>query len=181
MSASTTQIPGYVTATWAVDAVHSDVAYSLKHLGLAKTRGNFTSLTGEIVTAENILDSTVSIEIDASSVASGFGPRDEHIKSADFFDVENHPTIAFKSTGIRENDGDYLIDGQLTWREKTVPVTLEAEFNGIGPNPSTNIDTIGVSAVATINRRDFGIGTEGNGFLSEKAKIVIEIQAAKQA
>ncbi|HET6296180.1 MAG TPA: YceI family protein [Kribbella sp.] len=182
MSASTTQIPGYITGTWAVDAIHSDVAYSLKHLGLAKTRGSFTSFTGEIVTAENILDSAVSIEIDASSVASGFGPRDEHIKSGDFFDVANHPTIVFKSTGIRENDGDYLIDGQLTWREKTVPVTLEAEFAGIGPNPSNdNVDTIGVSAVATINRRDFGIGTEGNGFLSEKAKIVIEIQAARQS
>jgi polyisoprenoid-binding protein YceI len=115
-------------------------------------------------------------------VTSGFGPRDEHIKSGDFFDVENHPTIVFKSTGIRENDGDYLIDGQLTWREKTVPVTLEAEFNGIGPNPSNNnVDTIGASAVTTINRRDFGIGTEGNGFLSEKVKIVIEIQAAKQS
>jgi polyisoprenoid-binding protein YceI len=179
---ATTQIPGYVTGTWAVDAIHSDVAYSLKHLGLAKTRGNFTSFTGEIVTADDILDSTVTIEIDATSVASGFGPRDEHIKSGDFFDVENHPTIAFTSSGIRENNGDYLIDGELTWRGKTVPVALEAEFNGIGPNPSNNnIDTIGISAVATINRRDFGIGTEGNGFLSEKAKIAIEIQAARQS
>jgi polyisoprenoid-binding protein YceI len=177
-----TQIPGYVTGVWTIDAIHSDVAYSLKHLGLAKTRGNFTSFTGEIVTAENILDSTVTIEIEASSVASGFGPRDEHIKSGDFFDVENHPTIAFKSTGIRENNGDYLIDGDLTWRGKTVQVALEAEFNGVGPNPANNnIDTIGVSAVGDINRRDFGIGTEGNGFLSEKAKIVIEIQAARQS
>jgi polyisoprenoid-binding protein YceI len=182
MSASTTQLPGYVTGTWAVDAIHSDIAYSLKHLGIAKTRGNFTSFSGQVVTAENILDSQVTIEIDATSVASGFGPRDEHIKSGDFFDIENHPTITFRSTGIRENDGDYVIDGELIWREKTVPVSLDAEFNGITPNPSNNnVPTIGVSAETTLNRRDFGIGPEGSGFLSEKVKIVIELQAALQS
>ena len=182
MSASTTQLPGYVTGTWAIDAIHSDIAYSLKHLGIAKTRGNFTAFSGQVVTAENILDSQVTVEIDATSVASGFGPRDEHIKSADFFDIANHPTITFRSTGIRENDGDYIIDGELTWREKTVPVSLDAEFNGITPNPSNNnVPTIGVSAETTLNRRDFGIGQEGNGFLSEKVKIVIELQAALQS
>lgn len=77
---------------------------------------------------------------------------------------------------------DYKIDGELTWRGVTVPVTLDAEFNGINPNPSNNnTDTIGVSATATVNRRDFGVGPEGNAFLSEKVKIDIEIQAALQS
>jgi polyisoprenoid-binding protein YceI len=173
-----TKIPGYVTGTWTVDPIHSDVAYSLKHLGIAKTRGNFTAFSGSVVTAENILDSSVTVEIDASSVASGFGQRDDHIKSADFFHVEEHPTITFTSTGIREDGGDYVIDGTLTWRGATVPVSLNAEFNGIGPNPAKdNVATLGVSAETTLNRRDFNIGQEGNAFLGEKVKIVIELQA----
>lgn len=181
MSSSTaTQIPGYVAATWSIDPVHSDVAYSVKHLGIAKSRGNFTAFSGTIVTAENILDSTVSVEIDADSLASGNDQRDTHLKSEDFFHVANHPSIFFKSTGIRENDGDYIIDGELTWRGATVPVSLNAEFNGVGQNPANNnTDTLGVSAETTVNRRDFGVGPEGNAFLSEKVKIVIEIQAPK--
>jgi polyisoprenoid-binding protein YceI len=177
-----TKIPGYVAGTWAIDAVHSDIAYSLKHLGISKSRGSFTAFNGTIVTAENILDSTVTIEIDADSVASGFGQRDDHIKSEDFFHVAEHPTVFFKSTGIREDGEDYIIDGELTWRGFTVPVSLNAEFNGISPNPSNNnVDTLGVSAETTLNRRDFGIGPEGNALLSEKVKITIEIVAALQS
>jgi polyisoprenoid-binding protein YceI len=177
-----TKIPGYVAGSWTVDPIHSDVAYSLKHLGIAKTRGNFTAFSGTIVTAENILDSTVTIEIDAASVASGFGQRDEHIKSADFFHVAEHPTIVFKSTGIREDGDDYIIDGELNWRGVDVPVSLNAEFNGINPNPSKdNVATVGVSAETTLNRRDFNIGAEGNSFLGEKVKITIEIQANLQS
>jgi polyisoprenoid-binding protein YceI len=175
------QIPGYTTGTWAVDTVHSDVAYSVKHLGIAKSRGNFTAFDGQIVTADNILDSTVTVEIDAASVTSGNGQRDDHLKTADFFDVANHPTITFRSTGIRENNGDYIIDGELTWRGATVPVSLDAEFNGISPNPQNSVNTIGVSAVTTVNRRDFGVGPEGNAFLSEKVKIEIEVQGALQS
>jgi polyisoprenoid-binding protein YceI len=178
---TTTEIPGYVTGKWAVDTAHSDVAYTVKHLGLAKSRGNFTGFTGTVVTEPNILDSSVTVEISADSVASGVGQRDTHLRSGDFFNVDEHPTITFRSTGIRENDGDYVIDGELTWRGKTVPVSLDAEFNGIGANPSNdNATTLGVSASATINRRDFGIGPEGNAFLSEKVKIDIELQAALQ-
>lgn len=180
MSTSTTNLPGYVASTWTVDPVHSDVAYSVKHLGIAKSRGNFTAFSGEVVTAENILDSKVTVEIDAASVASGNAQRDEHLRAADFFDIENHPTITFRSTGIREDGGDYIIDGELTWRGATVPVSLNAEFNGVNPNPANNnTDTLGVSAEATVNRRDFGVGPEGNAFLSEKVKIEIELQAAK--
>jgi polyisoprenoid-binding protein YceI len=177
-----TKIPGYLAGTWAIDAIHSDVAYSLKHLGIAKSRGNFTAFSGQIVTAPNILDSTVTVEIDAGSVASGVGQRDDHIKSEDYFHVAEHPTIVFKSTAIRENDDDYIIDGELTWRGVAVPVSMAAEFNGINANPaSNNVDTLGVSAETTLNRRDFGIGPEGNGLLSEKVKIAIEIQAALQS
>lgn len=122
----------------------------------------------------------MTVEIDAASVASGNSQRDDHLRAADFFDIENHPTITFRSTGIREDGGDYVIDGELTWRGATVPVSLNAEFNGVNPNPANdNTDTLGVSAETTVNRRDFGVGPEGNAFLSEKVKIEIELQAAK--
>lgn len=179
---TTTEIPGYVAGKWAVDTAHSDIAYTVKHLGLAKSRGNFTAFTGDVITGDSILDSQVTVEIDAASVASGVEGRDTHLKSEDFFHVGEHPVITFKSTGIRENGDDYYIDGELTWRGQSVKATLEAEFNGIGTNPSNNnATTLGVSATTTVNRRDFGIGPEGNAFLSEKVKIDIELQAALQA
>ncbi|WP_158889765.1 YceI family protein [Amycolatopsis anabasis] len=181
MSATATEIPGYVAGTWNIDAVHSDITYSVKHLGLAKSRGSFVSFSGQITTAENILDSSVTADIDVKSVDSGSAQRDEHLLSADFFDADNNPTISFRSTGIREDGDDYVIDGELTWRGVTKPVALKAEFNGVGPNPANdNATTLGVSAEATVNRRDFGIGPEGNAFLGENVKINLEIEAALQ-
>lgn len=178
---TTTDIPGYVTGKWVVDTAHSDIAYAVKHLGLTKSRGIFTAFTGTVVTEPDILDSSVTVEISAASVVSGVAHRDTRLRSGDFFAVDEHPTITFRSTGIRENDGGYVIDGELTWRGETVPVSLDAEFNGVGINPfNNNAATLGVSATATINRRDFGIGSEGNAFLSEKVKIDIELQAALQ-
>lgn len=182
MSAPTTEIPGYVTGTWNIDPAHSEISYSVKHLGIAKSRGRFTGISGQVVTAEHILDSTVSADIDVNSIDSGQQGRDDHLRSEEFFDVANHPTIRFRSTGIRTDDDDYLIDGELTWRGVTKPVTLEAELNGIGTNPANNdATTIGVSAETTVKRRDFGIGPEGNGFLGEQVKITLEIEAALQA
>jgi polyisoprenoid-binding protein YceI len=179
MSAPTTETTGYVAGTWTIDPVHSEVAYAVKHLGLAKSRGSFAAFSGQIITGENILDSTVTAEIDAASISTGNGQRDDHVRSADFFDVANHPVITFRSTGIRQDDDEYVIDGELTWRGVTKPVSLQAEFNGIGPNPANNdTTTIGVSAEATVARRDFGIGPEGNAFLGEKVKITLDIEAA---
>jgi polyisoprenoid-binding protein YceI len=182
MSAPATEIPGYIAGTWTIDAVHSEVAYAVKHLGLAKSRGSFGAFTGQITTGESILDSTVTAEIDVTSVSSGNAQRDEHLRTADFFDTANHPTITFRSTGIREDDGEYFIDGELTWRGVTKPVSLAAEFNGIAPNPAAdNATTLGVSAETTVNRRDFGIGPEGNAFLGEKVKISLDIQGVLQS
>lgn len=165
--------------TWTIDAVHSEVGYSVKHLGLAKSKGRLGTVSGTVTTkGENILESAVTAEIDAASFDSGNSHRDTHIKSADFFDVDKHPTITFVSIGIREDGEDYAIDGVLTWRGVEVPVTLAAEWGGVGANPANNdATTLGVSASATVNRRDFGVGPEGNAFLSEKVVITLEIQA----
>lgn len=174
-----TQAPA---GTWQIDAVHSEIGYSVKHLGLAKSKGRFTSFSGTVTTSGDLADSAVTAEIDATSVNSSNKMRDDHLRSADFFDVENHPAISFRSTGIRADGEDYLIDGELTWRGKTVPVTLTAEWGGVGPNPANdNATTLGVSAQTKVNRRDFGVGPEGNSFLSEQVVITLEIQAVLQA
>ena len=179
MSAPTTQIPGYVAGSWTIDPAHSEITYSVKHLGIAKSRGNFPNVSGQVVTGESILDSSVTAEIDMASIDTGQSGRDEHLKSDEFFDVANHPTMTFRSTGIQAKDDDeYIIQGELTWRGVTQPVELHAEFNGVGTNPANNnATTLGVSAEATVRRRDFGIGPEGNSFLSEQVKITLEIEA----
>ena len=177
-TATATQAPA---GTWTIDPVHSELGYSVKHLGLAKSKGRFTGITGTVTTAGDLLESSVTAEIDAASVDSHNKMRDDHLRSGDFFDVENHPTITFTSTGIRQDDEDYLIDGELTWRGQTVPVTLTAEWGGVGPNPANdNATTLGVSAHTTVNRRDFGVGPDGNAFLSEAVGINLEIQAVLQ-
>ena len=179
MSAPTTELPGYLAGTWTIDPAHSEITYSVKHLGIAKSRGNFNNVSGQVVTGDNILDSSVTADIDMASIDSGQHGRDEHLKSEEYFDVANHPTMTFRSTGIRaKDDEEYVIEGQLSWRGVTQPVELQAEFNGVGTNPANNdATTLGVSAEATVRRRDFGIGPEGNSFLSEQVKIILEIEA----
>lgn len=178
MSAPTAQVHGYVAGNWTIDAAHSEITYSVKHLGIAKSRGNFPNVSGRVVTGDNIMDSQVTAEIDMNSVDSGQDGRDEHLKGEEFFDVANHPTMTFRSTGIRAAGDDYIIDGELNWRGVNQPVELKAEFNGVGTNPANNdATTLGVSAEATVNRRHFGIGPEGNSFLSEQVKITLEIEA----
>lgn len=178
MTTAVTQAPA---GTWTIDPVHSEISYSVKHLGLAKSRGRFTQFSGTVTTTGDLADSTVTAEIDAASVDSGTKMRDDHLRTADYFDVDNHPTITFRSTGIRLRDEDHVIDGELTWRGQTVPVSLAAEWGGVGPNPAAdNATTLGVSAVAKVNRRDFGVGPEGNSFLSEQVTITLEIQAVLQ-
>ena len=105
MTASVTEtgIPGYEVATWTIDPVHSEVGFSVRHMMVSKVRGRFTNFSGEIVTAEDPTQSSVTAEIDLSSISTGQEQRDEHIKSADFFEVETYPTMTYRSTGIQSS------------------------------------------------------------------------------
>ncbi|WP_019815910.1 YceI family protein [Saccharomonospora saliphila] len=182
MTTTTTDIPGYLTGTWTIDPVHSNVSFVVRHLGVSKVRGRFTELEGEVVTAENVLDSTVSATIKAGSVDTTNEQRDEHVRNADFLDVENYPTLSFRSTGIRTDGEDYLIDGELTLHGVTKPVTLTAELGGFGDGMTEGSKVIGVSATTEINRTDFGIG-EGvpAAVVSDKIKIELDIEAIQES
>src|SRR5215475_12667621 len=116
-------IPGYLAGTWAIDTVHSEVGFSVRHMMVSKVRGKFTKFSGEIVTAEDPLASSVTAEIDLASIDTGNEQRNGHLRSIDFFDVENHPLMTYRSTGLRVQGDGYVLDGDLTIRgvTKSVP------------------------------------------------------------
>ena len=135
MSETAVEIPGYVAGTWTIDPVHSEVSFVVRHMMVSKVRGRFDKFEGTIVTAPDPLQSSVTATIDLSSVNTGEPNRDNHIRSADFFEVESHPTMTFRSTGVRPDGDNFLLDGDLTIRSVTRPVTLKLEVNGFGPDP----------------------------------------------
>jgi polyisoprenoid-binding protein YceI len=175
------QIPSYIAGTWDIDPVHSDVSFSVRHMMVSKVRGRFGSISGEITTAEDVTKSTVTATIDATSIDTNNEQRDNHIRSADFFDVENHPTWTFTSTAVRVDDGDFFLDGELTIKGVTRPVTLALEVSGFGPDAYGGTRA-GFSATNTISRSDFGVDIsmplDGGGVVvGEKVTITLEIEA----
>src|SRR5881275_224984 len=155
-STTAVQIPGYVAGTWDIDASHSTVGFSVRHMMVSKVRGYFREFTGEIVTAQDPAQSTVSATIDLASIDTRQDQRDAHIRSADFFDVDNHPQMTFRSTAVRTDGADWLIDGELSLKGNTRPVTLALELNGFGADPFGGYRA-GFSAKTEINRNDFGV------------------------
>jgi polyisoprenoid-binding protein YceI len=181
MTTATTRIPGYLAGTWDIDPVHSDVAFTVRHMMVSKVRGRFDTFAGEIVTGEKLTDSSVTASIDAASIDTGNHQRDEHVRSADFFDVENYPTWTFRSTGVRTDGDDLIVNGELTIKGVTRSVPLAVEVGGIGPDLGGGT-RIGFSASTTIDRNDFGIDIkmplDGSGVVvSDKVQIALEIEA----
>jgi len=180
MTETAVEIPGYVAGTWAIDPVHSEVSFVVRHMMVSKVRGRFDKFEGTITTAPNPLDSTVNASIDLSSVNTGEPNRDNHIRSADFFEVESHPHMTFRSTGVRADGGDFLLDGDLTIRGTTKPVTLKLEINGFGPDAYGGTRA-GFSATTEINRSEWGVSYNGpipggGVAVSEKVTINLEIE-----
>jgi polyisoprenoid-binding protein YceI len=148
---------------------------------VSKVRGKFTTFTGEIVTAENPLESVATAEIDLSSIETGNQQRDDHLRSADFFDAANTPKMTYRSTGIRQDGNDYVVDGDLTLRGVTRQVPLKLELNGFGPDPFGGIRA-GFTATGEINRNDFGVSYNaaieaGGVVVSDKVTLHLEVEA----
>src|SRR3954452_6077362 len=104
MTTTASTIPGYLTGTWQIDPAHSDVSFSVRHMMVSKVKGRFGAFSGTVVTAENPLESTVEADIELASIDTNNAQRDEHIRSADFFEVEKYPTMTYRSTSV-EADG----------------------------------------------------------------------------
>jgi polyisoprenoid-binding protein YceI len=179
-SSTAVQIPGYVVGTWDIDPSHSTVGFSVRHMMVSKIRGYFRDFTGEIVTAEDPTRSSVTATTDLSSIDTRQEQRDAHIRSADFFDVDNHPQMTFRSTGVRPDGADWFVDGELTIKGNTRPVTLALEVNGFGPDAYGGTRA-GFSATTEINRNDFGVDIKvpmdgGGVVIGDKISIELEIQ-----
>jgi polyisoprenoid-binding protein YceI len=171
-----TRIPGYIAGTWDIDPSHSTVGFSVRHMMVSKVRGTFPKFSGEIVTGENLEDSKVTATVDATSITTGTEQRDNHIRSADFFEVENHPTWEFRSTAVTES----TLEGELTIKGVTRPVSFDLEFSGFGPD-AWGGTRAGFEATTTINRNDFGVDIkmplEGGGLVvGDKVTVTLEIE-----
>jgi len=172
--------------TYSVDPVHSNVGFTVRHLVAAKVRGTFTDFEGTVVIGDSAEVSSVTASIKADSVTTNNADRDGHLKSADFFEIEAHPTLNFVSTGITATGNDhYDLVGDLTIKGVTKSVTWDLEFLGSGPGMAPGVTVAGFEASLEIDRRDFGVNFEGaleNGsvIVSHKVNLHLEIEAAKQ-
>lgn len=143
---------------WTVDPTHSSIGFSVKHMMVSKVKGAFEDYSAT-VTAEDLTDLTsasIAFEIQTASIDTQSEDRDNHLRSADFFDAEQYPKITFQSTNIVKDGDDYKVTGDLTIKDVTKPVTFGVEFNGKGTNP-WGVEVYGFEAEAKINREEFGL------------------------
>ena len=155
MSTITSTTPA--TGTYAIDASHTNVGFKARHLVVAKVRGSFSDVRGTVEINEDPLQSSVQVEVGLASVDTRDETRDGHLRSADFFDVENHPTMTFRSTAVRPVGGErYDVDGELTVRGITKPLTLHVTFEGNAQDPWGG-ERAAFSATGKVNREEFGL------------------------
>jgi polyisoprenoid-binding protein YceI len=175
-----------LSGTWMLDPAHTSVEIAVRHMMVATVRGRLRPLRGELrLDAEDPYKSFVDVELDAASVDTGNADRDKHLRSADFLDAEEYPTIGFHSTEVRdEGDGTYVIIGDLTLKNETRPMTLVTEVGGVIRDPYGN-DRIGFSATGSVDRSEFGLtwnaAMEGGGLvLGDRLKINIDAEFTRQ-
>jgi polyisoprenoid-binding protein YceI len=175
-----------LTGTWSVDPGHSNVEFQVKHLGIATVRGAFREFEGTLEIGDDLESAKAYGTVKAASVDTNEPQRDEHLRSADFFDVATHPELTFASTAIRPLDDDTLeIEGELTLHGVTNPITLQAEIQGFESDPWGN-DRVGLEVTGQLNRADYGMKFNqalgsGNVLVSDKVKLRLDISAVKQS
>ena len=163
--------------TYTIDASHSRVGFSARHAMVTKVRGSFNDYSGSAVVADGA--ATISIEINAASIDTRSADRDGHLQSPDFFDVANFPKISYKSTSVKDGGAGLVVEGELTIKDVTKPLTIEFEYTGTAKDPFGN-DRFGFEGESEINRKEFGLtwnaALETGGILvSENIKLEFEI------
>ena len=180
-----TDITALTPGTWSIDAAHSRIGFVARHLMITKVRGNFGEFDASLTIADDPLQSSVTATVQLASVHTGDTGRDEHLRSADFLDVEQFPTMTFTSTRVERDGDDFRLVGDLTIKGVTHEVDFELEFDGVSPDPWGGTRA-GFTAEAEINRKNWGlewnVALETGGVLvGEKVKIQLEIQAVRAA
>jgi polyisoprenoid-binding protein YceI len=176
--------PTATRTTWKIDTAHTLVEFSVRHMMITTVKGRFTDVQGTIVDVnEDPTQSSVELSIDTASINTADPQRDTHLRSPDFFDAEQYPTITFKSRRIEGKRDEFTLVGDLTMHGITREVSLKVEFNGIGADPYGRT-VAGFSAEGKLNRKDWGlnwnVGLEAGGVLvSDQIKLNLEIEALK--
>ncbi|MDQ1456141.1 MAG: hypothetical protein QOH28_1761 [Actinomycetota bacterium] len=171
--------------SYALDQSHSHVSFSARHLMVTKVRGRFPVTAGHLEIAEDPTQSSVEATIDVSAVDSGDPKRDEHLRSADFFDAAQYPTVTFRSTRVHDHgDGEFTLEGELTVRDSTRPVTLQGEYLGSQDSPWGDT-RVGFTAETEINRKDWGLSWNvaletGGVLVGDKIKLTIDAEWVKE-
>jgi polyisoprenoid-binding protein YceI len=169
---------------WEIDPGHADVAFIGRHFMLTKVRGRFTGVSGKITVADDPTESNLEVNIELASVSSGDPARDDHLRSADFFDVENHPTARFSSTRVDWSGASGSVTGNLTVKDVTKPLTLQVQYVGHVRDPWGS-DRAVFSAGATLNREDWGLTwnmllDNGGLVVSKEIRLEIEVEAVRK-
>ncbi len=173
-------------ANWTIDTMHSEVGFKVKHLVISTVSGKFKTYNATITAdAPDFSDVAISFSADISSIDTGVAQRDEHLKSADFFDSEKFEKLTFVSTRVEKDGDDYKISGDLTIKDVTRPITLNVEFGGVGPNMYGQT-IAGFEITGKLNRKDFGLTwgavTEAGGVVvSDDIKLHANIELIKEA
>jgi polyisoprenoid-binding protein YceI len=174
------------TTTWTLDPTHSELEFKVKHLMITTVTGSFNEFTAELTTeTEDFSDAKVSFEAQVASISTNNTDRDNHLKSADFFDTETYPTLKFEGASLAKDGDEYVLSGDLTIKDTTKPVKLSVEFGGIATDPWGNVKA-GFTLNGKINRNDFGLTWNaaletGGVMVSEDVRILGELQFVKQA
>lgn len=169
---------------WTIDPGHAEVAFVGRHFGLTKIRGRFPGVTGVVVVGDAIEGSAVSVEIDMASVSSGDQSRDDHLRSADFFDVERHPSATFSSTALHVDGAAGQLTGDLTIKGVTRSVVLDVAYLGAAVDPWDNERAV-FSAAGVINREDWGLTWNmlldaGGLLVSKEIRLEIDVELIRQ-
>jgi polyisoprenoid-binding protein YceI len=185
MTATETRTERPPTGTWTIDPGHADVGFVGRHFGLTRIRGRFTGVEGTVAIADPVEQSTVEVTIAMASVDSGDQTRDEHLRSADLFDVERYPTATFRSTGVTAAGRTGKLIGELTIKGITRPVELDVEFVGGVADPWGNERAV-FNASGLINREDWGLTwnmlLEAGGLLvSKEIRLEIDLELIRTA
>jgi len=173
-------LPGVPAGTWHIDPAHSVVGFAVRHL-MSKVRGTFNEFDGHITIAADMRESTAQVDIAMASVYTGNELRDNHLRTADFFDVEVHPAMSFVSTGLREVDGSWVLDGELSIHGTTRSVHIDVEYLGYDPSGAQGEPRIGFEGRVSVNRSDFGISfglvDSGKVVVGDRVDIVLDVEA----
>jgi polyisoprenoid-binding protein YceI len=170
------------TGTWTVDPAHSSVEFRVKHMMISTVRGRFGEFAATIEAAPDYHQSKVQGTVKAASIDTNEPRRDDHLRSADFFDVEHHPEISFESTGIEHLEkGNYRVEGDLTMHGETRPVRFEVTVHGVTTDPQGQ-DRVGLEARGTLSRAEFGLRWQqaletGGVLVGDEVRVVADISA----